>query len=87
MLRFPRRRAPWLTARYWFFNSLLEQCQNDIPIAIVVSVWERYLAGIPIEAGRLSHTYMLLRPNGTYFRQMLYPASRFQHPQLTSPVR
>jgi hypothetical protein len=22
MLRFPRRRAPWLTARYWLFNSL-----------------------------------------------------------------
>ena len=22
MLRFPRRRAPWLTARYWFFNTL-----------------------------------------------------------------
>jgi hypothetical protein len=24
MLRFPRRRAPWLTARHWFFNSLLD---------------------------------------------------------------
>jgi hypothetical protein len=23
MLRFPHRRAPWLTARYWFFNNLL----------------------------------------------------------------
>jgi hypothetical protein len=25
MLRFPHRRAPWLTARYWFFNNLLDK--------------------------------------------------------------
>src|SRR5512147_1661693 len=26
VLRFPRRRAPWLTARYWLFDSLLDIC-------------------------------------------------------------
>jgi hypothetical protein len=29
--------------------------QNSVPIAIVIPGWERHLAAIPIEAGRLSH--------------------------------
>jgi hypothetical protein len=73
MLRFPDRRAPWLTARYLVFSALskiesdgcsrrlacggdpLIHCQDSVPIAVEFSWWwERHLAAIPIEAGRLS---------------------------------
>jgi hypothetical protein len=43
------------------------------PLTIGIPVWERHLAAITIEAGRLSHTrtrlpgFMLPRLNGTYF--------------------
>jgi hypothetical protein len=36
-------------------------------MVIGAPMWERHLAAIPIEAGRLSHTFMPLRPNGTFF--------------------
>jgi hypothetical protein len=42
------------------------------------SLWERQLAAITVEAGRLSlilacsPEFALLRPNGIYFRQLLY---------------
>jgi len=59
----------------------LSNRQNNVPIAIGVPVWERHLAAIPIEAGRLSHKFMPLRPNGTYFSQTLYHAPT---PQITT---
>ena len=34
-------------------------------MAIVIALWERHPAAIPIEAGRLSHGYIPLCPNGT----------------------
>jgi hypothetical protein len=37
-------------------------CHNGVPIAIVIPRWERHLAAIPIEAGRLSHRFILLLP-------------------------
>jgi hypothetical protein len=41
MLRFPDRRARWLTARYWFFNTLIRTGprvqQNSIIDADLVS--------------------------------------------------
>ena len=40
-------------------------------MAIVASLWERHLAAILIEAGRLSHRFSLLRPTGTHFCQAL----------------
>jgi hypothetical protein len=47
---------------------LAQGSAENVPIAIGVPVWERHLAAaIPIEAGRLSHNFMPLRPNGTYF--------------------
>jgi hypothetical protein len=36
-------------------------------MAIVISRWERHLAAISIEAGRLSHSFMLIGPIGTSF--------------------
>jgi hypothetical protein len=30
-------------------------CQNNVPLAIVMFLWEGHLAAIAIEAGRLSH--------------------------------
>jgi hypothetical protein len=45
---------------------------------IVIPLWERHLAAITVEAGRLSHIlacspeFTLLRPNGIYLWQLLY---------------
>jgi hypothetical protein len=48
---------------YLFYDN----CQNGVPISIAISRWERHLAAIPIDAGRLSHSFMLLLPIGTHF--------------------
>jgi hypothetical protein len=43
MLRFPKRRTPWLTARCLFFNTLLNQkgCQNDVETTKPRRDWDR----------------------------------------------
>jgi hypothetical protein len=54
----PDHLAPFWSAGYALYSNR----QNSVPIAIVISGWERHLAAIPIEAGRLSHM-----STGTYF--------------------
>jgi hypothetical protein len=35
--------------------AFYSNCQNNVPMEIVMFLWERHLAAIAIEAGRLSH--------------------------------
>jgi hypothetical protein len=47
-------------------TGIYSNCQNVVPMVIVLPVWERHLAAITIEAGRLSYGVMRLRLNGTH---------------------
>jgi hypothetical protein len=45
--------------------------QNGVPMVVAIPMWERHLAALTIEAGRLSHRFLPLRLSGTYFSKAL----------------